>query len=316
MLPVVHVQVPEYRDSHLEFRDHLIFVFDHFEKEATDIRDAIDKEEERWFEALKLQNDQQEIAVLTLATGFSWDPGPRWFVILSLIVFNIVFDLLVLIGVRNALKALSAATDAIVLAGSFLLIVAITATAYASFLIASVYFLHGYGASYWLLLIGFPLSVLGVLALLFGLLWWLVDLWEPLMERDGTDKVLQFLALIICSVVLLTFLAAMRDKIMLLGWPALEYPAGKHAIPYALASCAVAPGVLTLVALAIATLAKFGGPIIITPLELYLKSVLAAPSLLGVTLLALPSVIVEVVYRLYDWMVHYHSGAIAEFLQG
>ena len=279
------------------------FVYDHHDDEAVAIRQAFKLRESRWFSALQQRQDAEELAFLTLLQGFSWNPGPRWFLIAGLLGFNVVFDLVVVVIVRDLLGMLSSAQNICKCAVVWISIAGITVISYTVFLIPSAYFVRGYGASFFLLLIALPLTAsLAISCSIRGIM----ALWELVVNRSWPEHL--FLILF-WGVVAWAFFTETIKEISALGMPVIGYPTGKGVLPYVLASCAVAPGLLSLAATAAAAGARVIGPVVIVPLEWYLKSVIETSSMVGITLLTVPSLVVELAYRVCEWIVKYHPNS-------
>jgi hypothetical protein len=76
------------------FKDTAYWKYTYYDNEAAAIREAFDNREQRWFEALKGRPDAEELSILTLWNGFEWEPGPRWFLITTTVLFTALFDFL------------------------------------------------------------------------------------------------------------------------------------------------------------------------------------------------------------------------------
>ena len=236
------------------------------------------------FEQLNSHQHRREIAFLTLLRGYSWEPGPLWGSMLSLLLFNVMFDLIVVVSVMAGLSRLAEAAGAWATVLYSLAIVGITAVAYTAFLVPTSYLFEGYDASYWLLLLGLPFAALLVAASITGIVQLLIRVVALDFSNDDAPT------LTIVMFVLLSWLIVVPivREVAHLGWPRFEYPTGAAAIPYALASCSVAPGLLTIVFLALAFGIRIAGGLITAPLIGYLGFVLDTPRMVGFSMLVLP----------------------------
>jgi hypothetical protein len=273
--------------------------------------------EQRWFDALQQYRNIEEIAVLTLLTGYTWDTGPRWIAIVGLLGFNIIFDLLVLISIRYTLSMLAAAETPFIHFTSIALIVAITMGAYSSFLVPSIYFMGGFANSYWYIFFVLPFGFLVSIACIVALSL-LIYRMIAKPDEDPEGFWVFYLYLSVLVVVLLVIVATWSinalNELLIIGLPAFRFPVGKEAIPYALASCASVPGLLTILVLCMAMVARLTGTATITALEWYLRSVLLTPEAVGIGLLVLPSLLVAGVYKLWEYFIKYHHDGILHWL--
>lgn len=271
---------------------------------SKEIRQSFDERHSRWFAKLKGHDHAREIAFLTLLHGYSWDEGPRWSSILGLVIFNVLLDLLVVVAVRTSLERLAKVGTVVEAALCCAAIVGITVLAYAIFLIPTSYLFEGYGASYWLLLLGLPVAAMFILATAFGFSAFVMrflSLVFNVSSRFKSDDN-SFFSVAILAVISWIFFVPLIREVLSLGPPPLDYPTGSGAIPYGLASCCVAPGLLTLTCLTLAFLIRIGGGAVAAPLVGYFRFVLETPTLVGFTMLALPSAIVELFYQAFEFL--------------
>jgi hypothetical protein len=177
------------------------------------------------------------------------------------------------------------------------LLIGVVAAFYACFLIPSDYFFKGYGSAYWMIFAGIPLLLILIFLLFvspFGII-------NGIMDGDWGLIIAGPLMVLVSAAILFLLLNSFEK----LGVPHLYYPEGKHAIPYVLASCAVVPGILSIIVFIVALFSSLGWPLCAAPMKWWLQSVMIAPGLLGVTLLFIPNAIVELIYMVVDFKMHY-----------
>jgi hypothetical protein len=269
---------------------------------SEEIRESFDLRYSRWFDGLKKQDHAQEIAFLTIFQGYSWDPGPRGVAIFTLFALNVVLDLLVVVSVRATLSKLAVAETIRSTIFFCVVIFGITLIVYIIFLLPTLYFFEGYDASYALLLLALPLSLVLVLLTAFNFLLIILACIKAVSGRNFSiwnDDVSVFSTLVF-GVLSCWFLAYVLREIGSLGLPPVEYKVGGNLLPYALASCAVAPGLLTLCCLALAFIIRVAGSMVTAPIVGYLGFVADAPRIVGVTLLALPYAVVDLLCQAYE----------------
>lgn len=297
--------------------DDILHEYIHHDPEALAIRRAVGENEENWFRALQQRPDAEEIAFLTLLYGFSWDPGPRWFAIAGLLAFNVIFDLLVLVVVRYLLGWLSAASNMRSCMRAYASIVGVTIIFYTISLILSAYFVRGYLSVFSLLLFVLPLIALYPIACLIGIV---MNLWELVVNggwtRESESFLAVFLRVLFVAFIWIGFIVAIQEMLPIPEWDisVIGYPKGKGTLPYVLASCAVAPGLLSVASMVAAAGARVIGPIVIVPIEWYLKSVIETASrMIGIGLLVIPTLVIELAYRVCEWIVKYPDSRILRY---
>jgi len=186
----------------------------------------------------------------------------------------------------------------------YFIIIVVTVLLYIVYLIPTLYLCEGHGDSYWLLLFSLPFSTIFVVATPFMLVAMLVGIFHGVESiiQDGNISIilLSLFGGFFIIIVFFFFCVPVFQKVSSLGPPPLGYPLG-GAIPYALAFCCVAPGLVAITGLTLALMVRIAGGVVTVPLLGFCRFVYKSPVRAGY-LVSIPPIVVELICQTLEFL--------------
>lgn len=282
------------------FKDSTRWVYVNNDVVSRKIRIEIDAFDSTWQTALARHSSAAELGLITLLDGHPNDPGIAAGAVFSVFASNVLLDLLSLMAILAVLSRMEKSRSSAVFAGWTILCAAVAAVFGIVALFCSSYFLRGAHGAYVTVLVKLPAgSFLAVLGL-YGLL--RVASATIRGEHEFEAPVMTAVWSVAFGYLGLYLLWSGGSLLKDLGMPVLRPPSLDHAAPWVLAAACVGPTLLVLLVVGGAWLIRIGGGLILRPFLTYLTVALRANRNLCIGLFALPALVVQAIYSLWEYL--------------